>query len=125
MGEHVQLNFQRGAICTVAGHLVKMAERGWLMTARDFAPPVAAALVLAAKAYLIDIDIESVACKLASTAHIFERRLGELKRLLVSLLKPLPWGNMVTIENVHTYLLFAVEFAEILEPALLDLQQQR
>ncbi|CAE8588907.1 unnamed protein product, partial [Polarella glacialis] len=98
---------------------------GWLSTGRMWSFLVSAAFLLAARAYHYSVDVEDVARMLGINASTIEVRIREIKTLLVSLLRFLPWGHMVSTKNVHVYLLFAVDFFEILEPVAPMLRRQQ
>ncbi|CAE8611449.1 unnamed protein product [Polarella glacialis] len=123
--QHLNLNTQRGAVCSAASQLVHIACKGWLSTGRMWSFLVSAAFLLAARAYHYSVDVEDVARMLGINASTIEVRIREIKTLLVSLLRFLPWGHMVSTKNVHVYLLFAVDFFEILEPVAPMLRRQQ
>ncbi|CAE7235166.1 unnamed protein product, partial [Symbiodinium pilosum] len=123
---------QKGGVCSFGVKLVSISSQGWICTGRKWAFVVAAAFVLAARAYFYELDVEEVADFLAIGAGTVKKRIQEIKQLILSVMTHLPWGHMITIENLHVYLPFALEHWELLRscaPLLrkqqLDMQQKR
>lgn len=125
ISEKLQLNRQRGAICDAALKLLHVGERGWLNEGRHWAGTVAAALVLAAQVYLTPVNTAGLARMLAIYEGTLNARLNELRRLLVALLRPLPWGDVVTLHSIHSYTLFALDHYEVIETALPELRRRK
>jgi len=123
--EQLQLSQQRSAVCTTASRLVSIANEGWMATGRKWVFVVAAAFTLAARAYHFEVRLESLARVLAIRTAGIEMRLRELSQLLQSQLSPLPWGHMVTVSNIHSYLLFAVDYFDVLKAAAPELTRKR
>eukprot|EP00747_Dinoflagellata_sp_TGD_P207164 gnl/TRDRNA2_/TRDRNA2_80763_c0_seq2.p1 gnl/TRDRNA2_/TRDRNA2_80763_c0~~gnl/TRDRNA2_/TRDRNA2_80763_c0_seq2.p1 ORF type:complete len:364 (+),score=42.62 gnl/TRDRNA2_/TRDRNA2_80763_c0_seq2:28-1119(+) len=121
----MQVNQQRGAICTVALRLLAIAEQGWVATGRFWSSVVTACLVLAAKAYNLDIDVDALAKLICVQASLIVKRKAEIRHILVAVLKVLPWGDMVCVGNVHCYMLFAVEHFDVLAPLVPELRRRQ
>eukprot|EP00927_Polykrikos_kofoidii_P049941 TRINITY_DN43911_c0_g1_i1.p1 TRINITY_DN43911_c0_g1~~TRINITY_DN43911_c0_g1_i1.p1 ORF type:complete len:448 (-),score=61.24 TRINITY_DN43911_c0_g1_i1:70-1332(-) len=116
-----KLNINREVVSAVACRLVEIADWGWISVGRHWTYVVVAAFILACKLYVVDVDVDAIALKLGiSLAAVFKRE-SEMKKLVISLLRPLPWGRVVSMRNVYGFLLFAVEFAEVLKAALPEL----
>eukprot|EP00413_Alexandrium_margalefii_P045282 CAMPEP_0204582564 /NCGR_PEP_ID=MMETSP0661-20131031/45291_1 /ASSEMBLY_ACC=CAM_ASM_000606 /TAXON_ID=109239 /ORGANISM="Alexandrium margalefi, Strain AMGDE01CS-322" /LENGTH=343 /DNA_ID=CAMNT_0051591857 /DNA_START=27 /DNA_END=1055 /DNA_ORIENTATION=+ len=114
--EGLGLSHQRGAICAAAARLVTIANEGWIATGRTFAFVVCAALVLALRAYHFPFTSEQVGRTVCIGPSTIEARVVELKRVIVSLCRVLPWGHLVNSANLHVYVLFVVDFYDVLRP---------
>mmetsp|Transcript_1692 Transcript_1692/g.3967 ORF Transcript_1692/g.3967 Transcript_1692/m.3967 type:complete len:363 (+) Transcript_1692:81-1169(+) len=117
IADFFQMRRQRGVVCDLASKIWAMAERGWIATGRTWAPLLAACFVLAARAYYFTVDLDSLSKFIVTTEGTLNNRIREVSKLLVSLVSFMPWGYMVTQENVHCYVIFAVEFSDLLFPA--------
>eukprot|EP00933_Yihiella_yeosuensis_P041273 TRINITY_DN35689_c0_g1_i1.p1 TRINITY_DN35689_c0_g1~~TRINITY_DN35689_c0_g1_i1.p1 ORF type:complete len:364 (-),score=63.76 TRINITY_DN35689_c0_g1_i1:311-1402(-) len=123
--EHFHIVGQRAAVCAAASQIVGIAQKAWIGTGRMWTFVVAASFLLAAKAYHYILDCADVAKMLYISKGTIQARFKEIREVFASLLKHLPWGHMVTLTNVHAYVLFALDFYEVLEPVIPILRRQQ
>mmetsp|Transcript_28465 Transcript_28465/g.59108 ORF Transcript_28465/g.59108 Transcript_28465/m.59108 type:complete len:362 (+) Transcript_28465:2-1087(+) len=122
--DSLQLQHQRGAVCAAASRIMALANEGWIATGRSWAFVVCAALVLALRAYHFAVTPERVGRTICIQAGTIQSRIKEIKQILLSLCKVLPWGHLVDNSNLHVYLIFVLDFSDVLKPAAKKLRQQ-
>jgi len=124
-GFNLTVEHQRGAICAAASRLMLLAEWGWVATGRHWVYIVGAAFMMAAKAYHVAINLDALGVVLCIPTGTILKRMAEIQRIVISLLRDLPWGHMVNAANIHAYMHFALEFFEVLAPASVELRKER
>eukprot|EP00928_Gymnodinium_smaydae_P060952 TRINITY_DN4492_c0_g1_i1.p1 TRINITY_DN4492_c0_g1~~TRINITY_DN4492_c0_g1_i1.p1 ORF type:complete len:429 (-),score=100.82 TRINITY_DN4492_c0_g1_i1:129-1382(-) len=113
----------RRAVCSMAASLLEVADASWLTTGRFWCANVVAAYVLSAEAYHVSIDLEGLVQRMGVGAGTVRYRTNELKAALITLMRPLPWGDVVTAANLSGYLPFVVDYREVLQSALPELKR--
>lgn len=119
--DNFRLYGQRSAVVAVARKLYSIANDGWIVTGRYWGPVVGACWTIAAESYNYVVHLGSLARFLSVQPGTVDRRMRELKRVILSTMKVLPWGDIVDFKNLHMYIHFVVEYWEDLAAAMPEL----
>merc|ERR1719350_1265968 len=123
--DHFGINMQRSELLKMTLLVYQIAQDGWVVTGRNWAPAIAAAFTLAARSLNHAVDIKSMATFLCTSKFTIEKRINELRVLMLSIIKHLPWGDAVDFKNVHMYIQFVVDFWEELVAAMPHLRSSK
>lgn len=123
--DHFQLSRQRSNVVATANKVMAIANEGWIATGRRWACVVAASFVHAAQAHYYRVDMEDLAKMLAVGHTTIRSRVEEIGKLMLSMLRLLPWGNMVSMRSLHAYLLFVVDHWDLLVPIAPELRKRQ
>merc|ERR1712007_81659 len=76
-----------------------------------------ASFTMAARSYHVDINISDLGKLFYLTnVNTILKRISEINIVIINLLRPVPWGHLVTDKNCYLFIHFAIEFYELLLP---------
>jgi transcription factor IIIB subunit 2 len=104
----------RTAIVNQAIRLVNIAKREWLTVGRKPTAIAAASLLIALQTSSLQkyASIETLASTLQTSVRTIRDRQKELNEILIAIGKQLPWGEQITINNLHLHLSSILKYLE-------------